>query len=329
MTTCQDVLAEPLAECLDDIVIELPRHRARVLGRTITAESTRQLRQRIAGELYRRLHIGHSAADDSGVLARRDPTVERELAAALPRRTHEIDSSVLAIDPERDTVLVDRDGIAVWAPRATVSCGSDVRPGDTVRVTVGTARPALSPGFFLVGAPLPAGPVLRVYVHLSARHALVPAWTDVLRVIDGTGLPYQAKVCSAPSQLPRQDGLVVYADARGTAMVTDLARAVADVDGLGETTSVFASAVGRGVSVAWEPEDARPGMPGLSFGHHRAVAVATGLVAHAADPDRDRLTVVADALVEANIDPAQPARNRTSPRLPTVRPATVHSVGSG
>src|SRR4051812_43082698 len=54
----------------------------------------------------------------------------------------------------------------------------------------------------------------------------------------------------------------------------------------------------RRSAIAWEPADTRPGMSGLSFGQHRAIAMAIGLSG------------------EANIDPAAPARNLDSPDSP-------------
>jgi hypothetical protein len=77
---------------------------------------------------------------------------------------------------------------------------------------------------------------------------------------------------------------------------------------------VFAEPVGPGVAIAFEPSDARPAMRGFSFGEHRAAALAEGLARHAtklaAGEPSDVRAAVAQALVEAAIDPANPARNR-------------------
>jgi hypothetical protein len=68
------------------------------------------------------------------------------------------------------------------------------------------------------------------------------------------------------------------------------------------------------VAIAWEPSDARPAMRGFSFGEHRAAVTAEGLVRHtmklAAGQPSEASAAVAQALVEADIDPANPARNR-------------------
>ncbi|MEV6861386.1 T3SS effector HopA1 family protein [Streptosporangium subroseum] len=55
----------------------------------------------------------------------------------------------------------------------------------------------------------------------------------------------------------------------------------------GEEVSVFCRRIGPGVAIAWEPDDARPAMRGLSFGQHRAGVLAQALL--------DRLAADSDA----------------------------------
>jgi hypothetical protein len=113
--------------------------------------------------------------------------------------------------------------------------------------------------------------------------------------------------------LPRRDGFVLYLPARAVGISRQIAAVAGRVPGVGSQVSAFAEPVGPGVAIAWEPADGRPGMSGLSFGEHRATALADGLVRHAAllaDGERSPATAsVRRAFVEAGIDPGRPARN--------------------
>jgi len=70
------------------------------------------------------------------------------------------------------------------------------------------------------------------------------------------------------------DALVVYLDADGWRALPELAEAAADGPGVGGDVSAFCRRLRPGVAVAWEPEDDRPAMRGLSFGQHRAGVLA-------------------------------------------------------
>lgn len=96
-----------------------------------------------------------------------------------------------------------------------------------------------------------------------------------------------------------------------------LTAALADVPGVGDTTSLFAHRTGPGTALAWDPDDERPAHRGTSFGQHRSAAVAEGIVRHALAPDAGPLErSVAEALTEAGADSAAPFRNTGSPVLP-------------
>ncbi|WP_449066688.1 T3SS effector HopA1 family protein, partial [Planomonospora algeriensis] len=73
--------------------------------------------------------------------------------------------------------------------------------------------------------------------------------------------------------------------------------------------------LGPGVGWAWEPQDRRPGMRGMSFGEHRSHAVAAGLLAHA-EQGGDRDEAVREALRAAGVEPGAVHRNIGSPPLP-------------
>lgn len=187
---------------------------------------------------------------------------------------------------------------------------------EQVRLAMPAARPALSPGFFLADGSRGGSrkrPMLRVYVNLQDRESVVPAWAAVLRCLEDRGVAYRAKVGSSPAGLSRRDALVVYLGSDGLDAVVPVAEAVAGIPGRGEEVSVFAERVAAGVGVGWQPAGGKAA-PGMSFGQHRAAAVAEGLAGHAlgtrGGPPAE---AVAEALREAGIDPAAPYRNLDSP----------------
>jgi HopA1 effector protein family len=144
--------------------------------------------------------------------------------------------------------------------------------------------------------------------------AALAAWGRVLPMLAGLGIGYRAKVVSGPDLLPRRDGLVLYVAGRDRDKVPGRVAALTEsVAGIGAEVSAFAEPVAPGVAVAWDPADPRPAMRGLSFGEHRASALAEAFVRHAArraDGDRGALgATVRDAFIEARIDPDEPSRN--------------------
>ncbi|MGY0056089.1 T3SS effector HopA1 family protein [Streptomyces sp. LZ34] len=205
--------------------------------------------------------------------------------------------------------------------------------GARVVAELPAVRPALSPGFLLVdgvdGRPAAGADreLLRVYVHLRYPDAAPRVWGALLTQLAARSVPYRAKVLSRPWAYPRRDAIVVYLDADRADVVFPLAAAVRRLPGIGADTSVFARRLLPGVAVAWEPRDARPGWRGQSFGQHRAAAVAEGVVRHAADPERTALArEIADSLHSAAADPAEPARNHSSPGLPAAALLTLRSA---
>lgn len=312
--TTDTTAAVPLLPCaltsaLADVRLDLAALRAHVGREDVSAQSLEDLRSRLASALYRTLHTGAPPTDEAPrSRSRRDPDLELRFRAGMPHRRTV--SPVRALDrrPTADgTVLVELDGVRVRLPEACLtSAGSrDLAEHEA-------ARPALSPGFFFAhgsqGRPS-RGPVLRLYAHLRHPDAAVAAWAAALRVLERQTLPYQAKVLSAPQHYPRRDALVLYLTAAHQAVADEVATAVSEVEGLGTSTSALAEPLAPGVAIAWEPADGRPGMQGLSFGQHRAHAIAEGLLAHARDPQTPRQTAVARAMRAASVDPAAPHRN--------------------
>jgi hypothetical protein len=216
-----------------------------------------------------------------------------------------------------DTLVAELDSVRVRIPDTALATRPTV--GHRVLVEAGCVRPRLSPGHLLVdgsrGNGLADGPVLRVYVHLTITDAAVASWRWTLRCLERLGVPYRAKILSAGSALPRRDALVVYLGPDAWAAAGVIAAGLPDR--CGREVSPFTHQFAPGVSVAWEPEDDRIGQRGLSFGLHRALAVATGLIKHATGAVADRADAVSSALIDAGIDPVRPFRNTNSPPLPT------------
>jgi hypothetical protein len=319
-----DVLCPALASALEQVVVDPSCRTATVGTDEVTADSARDLVRSLGQRLYRNLHTGATTTPAGGT--NRDFALERRLAEALPKLTTTITVPVLEVRDD-GTVVVEREGLRVAAAPGSVLGPVPPRPGEAVDLEVSTARPALSPGFFLTTQRHSAtqqhgmrqsGPVLRVYLHLRDVDAVTTVWRTVLHALHEAGASHVAKVLSAPERLPRRDAMVVYLDAGSAGFAARLPELL---DGcpalLGEQTSTFAHRVRPGAAIAWEPADTRPGMTGLSFGQHRAVAVATGLVRHAAGgAGHTRADHVVRALREANIDPSAPARNLDSPDHP-------------
>jgi hypothetical protein len=192
-------------------------------------------------------------------------------------------------------------------------------PGDPVVLDLPAVRPMLSPGFFFVmGAAGGAGggAVLRLYVHLTAAECAPEIWHTVLCLLEGRGARYRAKVLSRSDAYPRRDAIVVYLPEESWRHAPDLARALDGAAGVGAATSVLAHRIGPGLAMAWEPADDRPGWRRMSFGQHRSMAIARGVVRHVSD-DVPLHLAVAEELTAAGADPAEPARNLDSPDFPS------------
>ncbi|MFE2876808.1 T3SS effector HopA1 family protein [Streptomyces roseus] len=325
-------VAQPLAppaallDALEGVRIAGDRLSATVGGRELTADSPGELKALLGTALYETLHSGQDESASQLPRILRDTRFEQLLGEAVPHRTVTAEAVVLPQPPgtpaDAPDVLVLRDGIRTWAPRAAVRV-TDPAPGTRVALDVPAARPALSPGFFVVTGPADRGApaeLLRVYLNLTDPQTAPRAWRSVLARLNELNVPYQAKVLSCLPLYPRRDALVVYLQPDAWHAVPALAELAPSLPGLGTETSHFVHRVAPGVGVAFEPADHRPAMRGLSFGQHRAGAVAEALL------DRARYgTPLAEALTarftEAGIDPRRPARNLASAQLPAAVPA--------
>jgi hypothetical protein len=238
------------------------------------------------------------------------------LRAAVPHDSSIVDGEV---DPGlvgAESAVVRLSGIRVLVPAAGIV---GARDGEAAQVRLPAVLPTVSPGFLMVGGSRgsgrSAGSLLRVYLHLTAPDAAPVVWGAVLNRLEGRGVTYRAKVTSARKLFPRRDAMVVYLGPDSWDAVSDVRAAAMATGGLDAGVSAYAARLDAGVSLAWEPDDPRPGMRGMSFGEHRSQAIATGLVAASTDGSGDRYAAVAEALMAASVDPLRPFRNTTSPTI--------------
>jgi hypothetical protein len=305
-----------LTQVLEEVWVSADGLEAKVGDRELEAPSTDALRHVLSGALYDRLHAGRPETTGDFPRTFRDAAFERLLAAATPHQTTTVVASL--VEPgDADSLVARMDGVKV---RVAVSNREESLGESHLRLRIPAARPALSPGFFLVDGSAGSAkgrPVLRVYVHITEPGAAPGVWHAALSRLEAIGVPYRAKVSSNPQLFPRRDALVVYLDERGWAVADQLVPAVEGLAGVGEITSPFVHRLAPGVGLAWDPQDQRPGMSRRSFGEHRALALAEGLIAHALTRDGGpREAALVTALTAAGIDPIQPGRDSISPRLP-------------
>jgi hypothetical protein len=313
------LLSRRLAAALPVIEAAPDSYYALVGTRKVSAAEPVSFRRELTGAIYDELHAGRQAPGPALGQDLRDPELEERFRELMP--SPEITRTVPVVAADPGEAVVRLDGVNVRVPRASVVGDDEPRPGSMTAVRIPAGRPGLSPGYFLADcgaesgrAEQARGAVLRVYVHLQTAAAALDAWSAVLGVMARLGCGFQAKVASWPPMLPRRDGLVLYLDGYDPDVIRQVASAAGQVPGVGRPVSVFAEPVGPGVAIAWEPSDPRPAMRGFSFGEHRAAALAEGLVQHAmkiaVGEQSDVSAAVAQALIEAGVDPADPARNR-------------------
>ncbi|WP_405697829.1 T3SS effector HopA1 family protein [Streptomyces sp. NBC_01185] len=309
-------LSERLRVVLNTVHVEADGLTAAVGTHEVAASSPQALTAHLATALYRIIHVGRPERGPEGASTSLDRDLEMHLKEAVPHRYTTHDVPVLSTTAGGP--IVELSGVHVrLAPHRLVRTDDDAQ---RAHVRISATRPMLSPGFFLVDGSLPlpvTSQVLRVYLHIETPHAAVEAWRRTLEFLEGRAVAYRAKAASSSAALPRRDGMVVYLNGLDQDVLDSLANAVEGIAGLGTGGSPFTEQVAPGVAVAWEPDDARPGMRNTSLGEHRSRALAAGLVGHATRPDgRPRTEWVRDALIEGGIDPSAPYRNLSSPVSP-------------
>ncbi|MFF3307934.1 T3SS effector HopA1 family protein [Streptomyces sp. NPDC002952] len=334
--TATDILSPRLEAVLSDVHIRPDCLSATVRGRTVTADSPRALTGQLATALYGVAHVGRPATESAtarNLSEARD--LEAGLARGVPHEHTRYRGSVLD-DRGDGGLVVGLSGIRVRVPRERISGPQErvvrATPAEgrgaheeEADVLVAAIRPSLSPGFFLVDGSRPLthqDAILRVYLHVETPGAALDAWGRTLRHLEESGVPFRAKAASSAHALPRRDGVVVYLGSGDQHVLPGLVKALEGAV-LGADASPFTRPLAPGVAVAWEPDDSRPGMRNTSFGEHRSRALAAGLIRYTTErdtapdgPHPNRSKVVRQALLEAGIDPLDPARNVSSPPFP-------------
>ncbi|MGV9883677.1 T3SS effector HopA1 family protein [Streptomyces sp. NPDC003006] len=322
-----DALSPALTQLLAAITVRPRELRATVADREVTADNAHELRSRLATAVYEEFHQGRHG--DTGAVPRtlRDPDLERAFLAATPHGHTELPARLVeggedegGEEREEDgsgAAVVLLHGVRVAVPSRDIRRTTDGPGPRSALVRTPATRAALSPGFFFAHGSRGVGRAsarrFRLYVHVRDEGAAVRVWSRVLETLEASELRYQAKVLSARSSYPRRDAVVVYLDRNAWDAAGELASVVAGSDGVGRSVSPFCEALAPGVSRAEEPADARPGRGGLSFGEHRAAALAEGLLDAAQHTGggggRRRERAVAAALRAAGVDPSRPYVN--------------------
>lgn len=319
MTTTPLTLSERLRPFLYEVTVAEDGLSAALGGHRIERDSAKECLGALADALYEQLHAGLPPDGGPRPKGLRHPCTEAALAAVVPHER--TPRTVEVVADETDRLIVRLDGVRVAVARDSDAVEEVSEGRATLRLPA--ARPALSQGFFLVdgsrGRPV-SGPLLRFYAHVTEVAHMADVWRIALEFLEDLGVPYQAKALSNPSLYPRRDALVVYLGAEAWQAVSGLVMVLDPLPGLGAATSPFTRELSPGLSIAWEPADPRPGNAGLSFGQHRAKALTEGLFAARAQPDAVRLACLADALLAAGVDPAEPYRNTDSPLLTLTAP---------
>lgn len=312
-------LATELTAIVGTISIDTTLTSGRVVGQDVEAEDPRAFRHLLARQIYTTLHAGIVGQPPRPTsLSRRG---DRDIQHAIDQAT--------SLCPTRD------QRITHWSPAP----GLDHRPGaialiDQLRVFVpqdryrtdddgsllvrrNTVAHRLSVGFSFFTSPAGSGEsdgeLLRLYRHATTPEELLTVWRRIVAWTVATNCPLRMKMLSERAFYPRNDAMVVYLPPQAWEHRHDLAAIMASGDP-NARISPFVSPLAPGVGWAWEPQDPTPGASSKSFGEHRSAALAEGLW-QATHDGVDWHAPLIDRLRASNIDPVNPGRNLTSPRL--------------
>ncbi|GIH72110.1 T3SS effector HopA1 family protein [Sphaerimonospora thailandensis] len=317
MTTVHTGLLDELEQTLGGLRIDHERKSVTVGDETISQDSQTRLGQELGGVLYRHWHSGSGRRPDDRD-PRRDYDFEDLLREATPHRTSKtpaIVKSALLDGPFGQHALFDVGRVRLRIPGAEVLSPLP-EIGTRTTLDLPSIRPALSPGFFLVdgsaGGHASGKHVLRLYLHVDEASTAPAVWQAVLTYLESQGVTYRAKVLARAGWYPRRDAIVVYLTEESWHTVDGVVDAVRHLPGLNPEHSVMTRPIADGVAFGWEPRDARIGWGRMSLGQHRTAVIAHAVAAHLFQ-GVDLPTAVADAFIEANVDPRAPYRNNDSP----------------
>jgi Lanthionine synthetase C-like protein/HopA1 effector protein family len=303
--------------------------------RALTPETTRsflhyQLQQTLYSQFYTKgAPLPHS---DSAEWAREDPGFVAELAAANQGKGS-VETGWTARGVRAGRVVVERQGLTLEvAPEACVPPISEpLASAVQISLRVPSARPNLSPGYFLVigDTPISRGDgLVRLYWHLKPGGAA--RWLQsATAALNARNLPFHLKVLHSPQLFTRCDAGVLYLpqSAFGAAQPA-LRHIYAHVEAeLRSEAPAFTKSLAPGIGLAESPA-------GESFGLNRCHLIADGLVRSRTEGRTDtagRLDCVLTCWVDAGLDIERPYLNPGSQdvydalRSPTRRNATVAS----
>ena len=220
---------------------------------------------------------------------------------------------------ETDRVRVRRNGLTLCVERAELSTLRP--PHEPVEPIVGAELgvrfpPELTysaPGWWIaIGeAGLCSAPdvmIARLYFTLVDATAAPPLMAAVTELLNGAGLPFEVKVVNSRRRCTRRDAFVVYLRREDWHRLRDdLAHLVdAHAERLRDDGPPFALRLAPGWSLADEPLETSGT---LSFGQHRCLLVAEGLVEahdHSATSTQGRLDAIAARFARSGLDITRP-----------------------
>ncbi|TDT23066.1 hypothetical protein EV562_12021 [Streptomyces sp. BK208] len=315
-------LAGHIAALAQQVTVTPGGLKAETAGETYEADTPQALARRLSSVLYDTLHSGRDKPLDIRPRSLRNAALDAALDQATgPLTTH---AAGRVHSQAADHTVVVLDGLRVRVPDDKVLS----RSGEHVTVTLPGARPGLSSGFFFAHSSRPApagrGPLLRIYGHMDTADAAPRVWGALVAFLEDAGVPWQAKIASSPLVYPRKDAVVVYLPRPSWRIARACAHMLEETGLLAAGTSPFTRAVTASVGCAFEPDDPRRARQELSFGQHRTQVFADALVQHATAPAGEQeplADTIASAFLDAGIDPAEPARNLSSPVTDVLRPS--------
>ncbi|HWH00061.1 MAG TPA: T3SS effector HopA1 family protein [Pilimelia sp.] len=320
--------------CAEIEIADAETFRHRTLGRLqLTREIDAEPGAPVLSHLWRFLYLYYYAADLAaatvlingsrtvvGIADREDPDFVARLSAAHPSRWYTEPGWRVTVEPA-DAVagefVVHRNGLSLTVTPQEVA-GTDTPPrlGDTVSVRFPPERRYSNPGWYVAigeaGLRRPGAPVVRLYYALSAADAAPQFLAAVASLLNERAVPFHLKVANHPDGFDRNDPVVVYLarpdwDAHRGALERLHAGFRARLRDAGPC---FAYRLDRGWSMAAEPTGA--GARGVSFGQHRCMLVAEGLLrgwSAGAPTVAERERAILERLVEAGLDPDRPYLN--------------------
>jgi hypothetical protein len=297
--------------------------------RALTPEATRgflryQLQQTLYSQFYTKgAPLPHS---DTPEWAREDPGFAAELAAANQGKGS-VETGWTARGVRAGRVVVERQGLTLEVPpEACVPPISEpLASAVEISLCVPSARPNLSPGYFLVigDAPMSQGDgLIRLYWHLKPGGAA--RWLQsATTALNARNLPFHLKVLHSPQLFTRCDAGVLYLprSAFGAAQP-----ALKDIYAHVETelrseAPALTKYLAPGLGFAESPT-------GESFGLHRCQLIADGLVRSRTEGRTDaagRLDCVLTCWADAGLDVERPYLNPGSQDVYEVLRSPVRS----